>query len=939
MKHSLFRPALFFTALSAFLLLASPQNAAAAALTNGGFETGSFSPWVVSEVSYTTNPAPAFVRGASFTNAMGVATNVTPAEGSFQAVLNAPTSGTTRTPDLETFLGLQEWVLDPLFNYGNSYFNGGSAIKQTFDVRDGSVISFQWNFLPNGTNSSADQNDSGFFTLHAAAVTNSTNYTVLSTTALSGGVPTGYQPYTTGPLTAGSYLLGFSAFDQQAPFSFYDAQQPTLLIDAVTAYVPNLYVGSNSSGVTTNFTSGTHYYENTYVGFSAAASNNTLSVSGAGTVLTNYSNLYVGFQGSGNSLSIADGGTVANTNGFIGLDGASSNNSVLVTGANSLWTNSGSLAVGIGGSSNSLVISNGGRAANTAGAIGADSSSLNNSVVVTGTNSTWTNSAELYVGYDGSSNNLVISNGGTVANTDGYIGYAANSANNSVLVTGTNSAWTNTGSLYVGVSGSGSSLVISNGGAAVSSVGFIGNSSTSSNNSVLVNGAGSLWTNGNRLTVGNEGSSNSLVISNGGTVASREVSIGLIAGSSNNSVLVTGTNSILRSADDFYVGDQGSGNSLVISNGGTVEVVDGDGRFYIGAAAESHNNSVLVTGAGSTLAIVEDDLEVSSDGSNSILTVTDGGTVNIQDLRIANDPGSSGTVNIGRFGTNDTGGTLIAETIRFGQGTGVLNFNQSDAVTISSQIRGPLTVGQGTINQLGSGTTTLSATNSTFTGATTVEAGKLIVNGSIAGSTVTVNNGGTLAGSGTVGGIVLNLGSTLSPGNSPGTLNVAGISVWNAGANYNWQIYDTALGAGTGWDLVNATGTLDLTALTVGSEFNINLWSLSAITPDASGNALNFDPNQNYTWTILTAAGGISGFTGSSQFDINIGAFNGTGGFANALNGGSFSIAQSLDGKDLNLVFTAAGGAAVPEPGTWAAAALLVGGAAFMRWRKRVKVA
>jgi hypothetical protein len=30
-----------------------------------------------------------------------------------------------------------------------------------------------------------------------------------------------------------------------------------------------------------------------------------------------------------------------------------------------------------------------------------------------------------------------------------------------------------------------------------------------------------------------------------------------------------------------------------------------------------------------------------------------------------------------------------------------------------------------------------------------------------------------------------------------------------------------------------------------------------------------------------------------------------------------------------------AGPAAVPEPGTWAAAALLAGGAAFVRWRKR----
>jgi len=33
------------------------------------------------------------------------------------------------------------------------------------------------------------------------------------------------------------------------------------------------------------------------------------------------------------------------------------------------------------------------------------------------------------------------------------------------------------------------------------------------------------------------------------------------------------------------------------------------------------------------------------------------------------------------------------------------------------------------------------------------------------------------------------------------------------------------------------------------------------------------------------------------------------------------------------------GPAAVPEPGTWAAAALLAGGAGFMRWRKRAKVA
>ena len=37
--------------------------------------------------------------------------------------------------------------------------------------------------------------------------------------------------------------------------------------------------------------------------------------------------------------------------------------------------------------------------------------------------------------------------------------------------------------------------------------------------------------------------------------------------------------------------------------------------------------------------------------------------------------------------------------------------------------------------------------------------------------------------------------------------------------------------------------------------------------------------------------------------------------------------------------FSTQSAAPVPEPGTWAAAALLAGGAAFARWRQRAKVA
>ena len=67
----------------------------------------------------------------------------------------------------------------------------------------------------------------------------------------------------------------------------------------------------------------------------------------------------------------------------------------------------------------------------------------------------------------------------------------------------------------------------------------------------------------------------------------------------------------------------------------------------------------------------------------------------------------------------------------------------------------------------GAGSLTLSATN-TYTGATTVSNGTLLVEGSLAaGSAVTVN-GGTLGGSGTIGGSVTVVAGSIAPGTSSG---------------------------------------------------------------------------------------------------------------------------------------------------------------------------
>jgi fibronectin-binding autotransporter adhesin len=199
----------------------------------------------------------------------------------------------------------------------------------------------------------------------------------------------------------------------------------------------------------------------------------------------------------------------------------------------------------------------------------------------------------------------------------------------------------------------------------------------------------------------------------------------------------------------------------------------------------------------------------------------------------------------------------------------------------------------------GSGTLRITGFASVLTAPLTLaDTVTLSVQGSAAvgSSLVTVGTGATLAGDGTVG--ALTVGGTLSPGLSPGTLR-AGNTTLAAGGNYNFQIADAAGSAGFGWDLLDVTGAVTVVA-TAADPFKLNLWSLSATNPDTSGPAANFDNQAGASWTFARGTS-ISGFA-ADKFTVNTAAVNGTAGFANALAGGSFSVAAS--GTDLNVVFT-----------------------------------
>jgi hypothetical protein len=217
----------------------------------------------------------------------------------------------------------------------------------------------------------------------------------------------------------------------------------------------------------------------------------------------------------------------------------------------------------------------------------------------------------------------------------------------------------------------------------------------------------------------------------------------------------------------------------------------------------------------------------------------------------------------------------------------VFTINQSVS-TISGDISGwsgaPITV-----NKNGPGKLLLSANNS-YSWSTLVSAGTLQVDGSISGG-VTVNNGATLAGFGTVGATTLNAGGTISPGSSVGVLN-SGSNVWVGAGNYNWELHDATGVPGVGGDLLNINGTLDLSGA---SGFNINVASFPAGTPP-----LNFANPVSYSWTLVQTTGGILGFN-PTNFIINPNPANGTAGFANPCGTGSFTL--SVVGNNLVLTF------------------------------------
>ena len=167
---------------------------------------------------------------------------------------------------------------------------------------------------------------------------------------------------------------------------------------------------------------------------------------------------------------------------------------------------------------------------------------------------------------------------------------------------------------------------------------------------------------------------------------------------------------------------------------------------------------------------------------------------------------NAGQLTIGTASTVNGSGTIsIASSATF-------NYNSSAAQTLSGAISGG-----GALIIHGAGTLTLTGAN-TYTGVTTINAGKLVVNGSLAaGSAVTVSQtagSAYISGTGTINGAVTlanaaNSGINLRDG-AVGTLAIGDNLTVSGDAGFNPIVFDLGAGA-AGTDKITVGGNMTVT--------------------------------------------------------------------------------------------------------------------------------
>lgn len=312
------------------------------------------------------------------------------------------------------------------------------------------------------------------------------------------------------------------------------------------------------------------------------------------------------------------------------------------------------------------------------------------------------------------------------------------------------------------------------------------------------------------------------------------------------------------------------------------------------------------------------DRTVRLDGASPVLAAL---TFSNSTARYTIAPGAGGTLTLGTEQNSATvanhgGNHAITAGVSLARATSI-DTAAGSVLTFSGGLSGT-----SQLSKTGAGELVISGTGS-LSGATTVSAGVLRVNGSIADSEVTVQSGATLMGSGVIGDTIVY--GIHSPGNSPDVQTTSGNLTYEAGSSVLWELVaNTVSGRGTNFDGIDLTGgltfsgttSLDLSFTYAGStvDWGDTFWATSRTGTDG--------------WLVYGGATSLAGFS-----NLVVAGDDWSDAQGNMLRsvrpGAAFSTYQ--DGNNVYLVY------AVPEPSAW----ILVTLAAACGWplaRRRTAV-